>query len=1163
MKKLVLFFIVIYSFDTANSQNQGYHNIEIPNMTLKSPEVQGFERYGEVPVDEYTGTPSINIPLYLLEEGDIKLPISLNYHATGIQVNQESTWVGLGWNLLAGGCISRIPVGQIDGIENYNDNISNWIRLMNYSPNWTPGGYPRRYYEDNYCLWDCVPTATPNPYITNDVIFNSLNGNGERDVYSVNLSGQSFKFSIHPVTDTPIPLGEKTSFKIEKIDNSWRLTDDKGIKYLFDRIEYAKTPMTEYLYISTWYLSSIESQTGTISFQYQNIPNVELLPSVSEYMASGYRPKYYEMGMYSRTSKKNRIEEQLYLSAIGTDKLLIKFKTKNRIDIRGGDALDEITVTSKADGSLVKSYKFEHGYFNGAPIGTDISTDDYIVKRLKLKSLYESNNNKKVGKYDFTYNETTPLPYKTSFSQDYWGYYNGEENKSSDVVFWKYFSGSDKKNYPSNRGLLPSYFSLLIGDSVSYCGKMNEIYGIAKPINITKPNIQRNASKNYITTGTLKSIKYPTGGETVFQFEPHTFTNFLHPCVEDMNTLQYPSYLKKYQVLSNNNDASHKLNKVSITLEKDTRLTFKAIFRSTQYNFYDMYPSYVKIKGKINGIVQEKIVQMDNSQMCNGNSNCDMYKFESVKSVTKTGTFSLSKGTFTLEAAISSAIPNQGYRFDTAVEGIVEVSSDETNGIFAKAKKFQSYGGGIRIKEIINYDNDKIISKKTYHYEGNDGKSSGKLIYPLHFNETFSVTIKEQNETGSHSSFTEYNPLINSRTSLNLNENSPHAIGAVVGYSRVEIRAVDSSTNAINGKIIKEYINIPTKPFYPDFFYPSDLSRHYMSGKMNSEIILNNKNDTVSVNKYNYDIYNYRFDYINFNIKDNYIGPTNICGGSEWVPMINAYAYLTRFRIIAYPTTSYNIALKSENKILYSGVNKTSRITSYEYDTLNYKIKKKIEFIGNKNLITTLKYPHDFRNKSIYNTMLNINMISQVVEESTYIGATLIFNKKTDYGLFGNIIAPKEILIKNSKQDEESRIQFVDYTNYGKPKYITKDEISKVIYLWGYNYQYPIAEIKNATYTEIIAIVSEATLNSIAAKAQPDDSDWSLLQGLSNNINLKNTHITLYKYKPFVGIYEMINPTGISTFYIYDSFNRLIEVYESQGNVKKTINTYYYNYINK
>ena len=70
MKKLVLFFIVIYSFDTANSQNQGYHNIEIPNMTLKSPEVQGFERYGEVPVDEYTGTPSINIPLYLLEEGD-------------------------------------------------------------------------------------------------------------------------------------------------------------------------------------------------------------------------------------------------------------------------------------------------------------------------------------------------------------------------------------------------------------------------------------------------------------------------------------------------------------------------------------------------------------------------------------------------------------------------------------------------------------------------------------------------------------------------------------------------------------------------------------------------------------------------------------------------------------------------------------------------------------------------------------------------------------------------------------------------------------------------------------------------------------------------------------------------------------------------------------
>ena len=58
--------------------------------------------------------PSIDIPLYTLEYKDLNLPIHLSYHASGIKVNQYPTCVGLGWNLNAGGCITRVVNGIPD-----------------------------------------------------------------------------------------------------------------------------------------------------------------------------------------------------------------------------------------------------------------------------------------------------------------------------------------------------------------------------------------------------------------------------------------------------------------------------------------------------------------------------------------------------------------------------------------------------------------------------------------------------------------------------------------------------------------------------------------------------------------------------------------------------------------------------------------------------------------------------------------------------------------------------------------------------------------------------------------------------------------------------------------------------------------------------------------
>ena len=83
-----------------------------------SPQSAAFSRYGEYAVDHSTGVPKIEIPLYTLDTGDFKLPISLSYHAGGIKVMDVSSPAGLGWSLIAGGVINRTACAVPDKSSN-------------------------------------------------------------------------------------------------------------------------------------------------------------------------------------------------------------------------------------------------------------------------------------------------------------------------------------------------------------------------------------------------------------------------------------------------------------------------------------------------------------------------------------------------------------------------------------------------------------------------------------------------------------------------------------------------------------------------------------------------------------------------------------------------------------------------------------------------------------------------------------------------------------------------------------------------------------------------------------------------------------------------------------------------------------------------------------
>lgn len=85
-----------------------------PVYSIQSPEAASIGEYGAVPVGLFTGIPEISVPLYEISLGDKTFPIGLSYHLASVKPNSYPGSVGLGWSLQCGGVISRTVRGVYD-----------------------------------------------------------------------------------------------------------------------------------------------------------------------------------------------------------------------------------------------------------------------------------------------------------------------------------------------------------------------------------------------------------------------------------------------------------------------------------------------------------------------------------------------------------------------------------------------------------------------------------------------------------------------------------------------------------------------------------------------------------------------------------------------------------------------------------------------------------------------------------------------------------------------------------------------------------------------------------------------------------------------------------------------------------------------------------------
>jgi len=121
MKKRIQFFLILIIIHQISYSQSGQPHLSLENLIPKSPQAAQMQRVSEVTVNLAKGIPDISFNLYTASVGNLKIPISIKYDASGIKYDDIPSSVGLKWSLLAGGQVSRSINGRPDETDYFSN----------------------------------------------------------------------------------------------------------------------------------------------------------------------------------------------------------------------------------------------------------------------------------------------------------------------------------------------------------------------------------------------------------------------------------------------------------------------------------------------------------------------------------------------------------------------------------------------------------------------------------------------------------------------------------------------------------------------------------------------------------------------------------------------------------------------------------------------------------------------------------------------------------------------------------------------------------------------------------------------------------------------------------------------------------------------------------
>ncbi len=444
----------------------------LPKIIPPSPEVASIANIAQISNSKFTGSASASVPLYTVKHGSLTHPIELRYSTNGLKVAEMPSCVGMGWNLMAGGSISRVVHDEPDGESTYL----------------TP---PSNLQAENTDVLNYVTAA------------NEVNNDTEFDEYSISAGGLSGKFFIDAtgvarftshsnlkVTMGTSPGTHTSVFVVTATDGSkYYFGGFRNGAFLVERTDEVKANSKESkhkIMTTTWFLDKIVSPQGdVIRFDYAVKEVKAKLGAFQQvtFNAVGYLPNpdcdFCTVPLTIPSSEVNQIiYDSYYLTGISAGDVYVTFSYSGRGDNTGDKKLLGVSAVYSKSGTSypIKQYSME--YEDNLTEGT---TFKYYLQKVKQVA---ASSGLDPQEYTFAYNSGT-LPEVESRAQDYLGY-----SLTSDGSL-----GSSAYFFPRPPGY--AYW--------------------------TNANLGTDRSPNFTTAkiGALKKITYPTGGYEEFEYEGH------------------------------------------------------------------------------------------------------------------------------------------------------------------------------------------------------------------------------------------------------------------------------------------------------------------------------------------------------------------------------------------------------------------------------------------------------------------------------------------------------------------------------------------------------------------------------------------------------------------------------------------------------------------
>lgn len=517
---LILVFLLLKS-EKVSAQYVGHEQFNI-----YTPNTFSLGQYGDVPVNLSLGIPQINVPIIKFSDKDINVDVSLSYHASGIKVDEEASWVGLGWALNAGGVITREIRGLPDGYTHTGhlqdrtsipdcDNCYNAVSIGNY-----------------------VDQVKPN--LRNGAL--NITDNSS-DIFYYNFNGRAGRFFLDGTANATLTQYEdfKIQFVSDGITNNplytggdFIITDEKGFVYEFKAHETVYKIDGGESYIGAWYLSKITSPSGgelifqyrpggKISSAYQKRCYSEAYFAVGENSPVHTIPNQYTNTCITRGDDVNGIVLTKITSSAGNS---LEFVTSpnSRLDSESmADNQLDFIILKDINNQQVKKFRFNYSYFeanNSKKIGLGIQCLNYRLRLDSFREIAVDGTEQSPYRFEY-YGDNNPqtddpytLPYRLSPSQDHWGYYNNSFNQT---IF---------PSNPQNKPFRIDDWSRELMWLGEYTGGTNFAFGVSNG-GTREPDAE--ATK----ACALNKIIFPTGGFTSFEFETHTINdenyNYLWP----------------------------------------------------------------------------------------------------------------------------------------------------------------------------------------------------------------------------------------------------------------------------------------------------------------------------------------------------------------------------------------------------------------------------------------------------------------------------------------------------------------------------------------------------------------------------------------------------------------------------------------------------------